>query len=348
MASNPPGFLQALAEATKSAAPEGLRYAVDHIQLRGPSGQMIATDGRQLLVQSGFQFPWTDDVLIPCTGAFACRELPGDLPVSMGKTDTRVTMQVGAWTLHLPLDKERRFPAYEKVIPSVTSNVTHWQLDPADAAFLEKALPRLPGGEEDDTPVTVDLNGQAMIRARAPGQSQITELLLARSGVSGKSVRLNTNRNFLARALHLGFSAISVVNADTPPVCKDERRTFVWMPLDKKGALAPNDAAVRIVAGEEPTSHSPPPERKKTEMTVPQNNGNGHSETPAPAPSQAPENGSGGISALIAEAEALKTLLRDAFGRSNQLVMAIKRHKKQAHVVQATLASLRQLQHIDD
>jgi len=49
----------------------------------------------------------------------------------------------------------------------------------------------------------------------------------------------------------------------------------------------------------------------------------------------------------LVEAEALKALLRDAYTRTNQLLLAIKRQKKQAHAVRATLASLRQLQHLD-
>ncbi|HEV3262764.1 MAG TPA: hypothetical protein VG013_38365 [Gemmataceae bacterium] len=39
-------------------------------------------------------------------------------------------------------------------------------------------------------------------------------------------------------------------------------------------------------------------------------------------------------------------MLRDTYTRSNHLLAALKRHKKQAHAVQATLASLRQLQQI--
>ena len=54
-----------------------------------------------------------------------------------------------------------------------------------------------------------------------------------------------------------------------------------------------------------------------------------------------------GLDALLAEAEALKTSLQDAYARTNQLLLAIKRHKKQAQAVRATLASLRQLQHLD-
>ena len=54
-----------------------------------------------------------------------------------------------------------------------------------------------------------------------------------------------------------------------------------------------------------------------------------------------------GIATLIAETEALRTLLREAHNQTSRLLVHIKRHKKQAHAVQATLASLRQLQHIE-
>jgi hypothetical protein len=52
-----PAFLHALAEAARTTARQGVRYALTRIQLRGSSGQMVATDGRQLLVQGGFSLP---------------------------------------------------------------------------------------------------------------------------------------------------------------------------------------------------------------------------------------------------------------------------------------------------
>jgi hypothetical protein len=55
----------------------------------------------------------------------------------------------------------------------------------------------------------------------------------------------------------------------------------------------------------------------------------------------------GGINAVIAEVEELKNVLRDAYGRTSKLATAIRRQKKQAQAVQATLASLRQLQHVE-
>ena len=77
---------------------------------------------------------------------------------------------------------------------------------------------------------------------------------------------------------------------------------------------------------------------------------NGNANGSHEANGSADGNGEGktsGITALISEAEALKAMLRDAYARTNQLLVAIKRHRKQADAVRTTLASLRQLQHID-
>jgi hypothetical protein len=57
----------------------------------------------------------------------------------------------------------------------------------------------------DKAPVTLDLNGQAVVRAKAEGQEQVTEVVLCQSEVHGPPVRFATNRDNLGRALALGF-----------------------------------------------------------------------------------------------------------------------------------------------
>ena len=54
-------------------------------------------------------------------------------------------------------------------------------------------------------------------------------------------------------------------------------------------------------------------------------------------------SGTGGIVALIQEAEALHEALADAKARTHRLVGALRRHRKQARLTSATLAALRQL-----
>src|SRR5439155_12606191 len=87
---------------------------------------------------------------------------------------------------------------------------------------------------------------QAVIRARSCGQSRVTELVLARSEISGPPLRLCLNRQFLARALHLGFAELALVKEDVPLLFHDKTRQFVIMPLAKDSALAPTTDAVRI------------------------------------------------------------------------------------------------------
>src|SRR5207249_213544 len=96
-------------------------YAITRLQLRGAAGRVVATDGRQLLVQEGFTFPWTPDVLVPALGVFGCRELPPDAPVTVGRTEKHVGVRVGPWTFLLAIDADGRFPAAEQAIPTRTA-----------------------------------------------------------------------------------------------------------------------------------------------------------------------------------------------------------------------------------
>jgi hypothetical protein len=68
---NRPGLLEAFTAAADSCDSDSVRFALGHVQVRGEHGSIVATDGRQLLVQGGFQFPWTSDLLVPRSKVFA-------------------------------------------------------------------------------------------------------------------------------------------------------------------------------------------------------------------------------------------------------------------------------------
>jgi hypothetical protein len=121
----PPNFIKSLDDAMHCAATESARYATTKVQLRG-SGEIVATDSRQLLVQSGFKFAWKDNVLIPRVGLFGTNTLPSDVPVKIGRTPTHVVFHVGEWTIALTADTESRYPAVEEVIPKAAR--TTWTL----------------------------------------------------------------------------------------------------------------------------------------------------------------------------------------------------------------------------
>jgi hypothetical protein len=349
MATLPPEFLGALDDAMQTASRESFRYATHRVQLRGSTGQLIATDGKQLLIQSQFKFPFQEDLVVPQVMAFGSSALPPDKPVQIGRAGKFLTIQVGFWTFHLALDAQARFPRTEEVIPKAKP-VTVFQVAPPEREFLLQVLPKLPGEKDENAPVTLALNGQAVVRAKADGQSRVTELVLEKSRVSGKAVRFATCRTYLVRALQLGFGEIAVVTPDTPVLCRDESRLYLWMPLGEKAALKPAANALRITPppnGMHPSTV--PDSRRNPAMST---NGPNHHPPPArPTPSPArpvppappATNGSPPLS-LVEEAEALQGLLREALARTARLVAGLKQQRKQQRLVSSTLASLRHLQ----
>jgi hypothetical protein len=270
-----------------------------------------------------------------------------DQSVEVGRQKEWVVLRSGPWTFFLPIDDHARYPQADQVIPKLRDRTTTWRIAAEDAAFLARALPRLPGGDEDDKPLTVDLNGQVCVRARASGQGRPTEVVLARSSFAGAPVRFAVNRQFLGRLLQLGFDELSLFGADKPLLAQDNQRTLVVMPLPREAVLAASEDVLQIVSAEGPQPEPSKPERKKPIMTVPSRNGHGK-DAPTRTEKSVMETGNTSFGGLIAEAQSLKEALRDAFSRSNRLVAALRRNRKQTKWVAATLAGLKQLQQIEN
>jgi hypothetical protein len=243
---NPPALLAALAEAARSAAEAETRYAMHRFLLRGKQGDVIGTDSKELYIHGGFRFGWPGDVLVTRVAAFGRPELGPVETVEIGKTDQHVAVRFGPWTIFLGIDVHGRYPPVDMVIPRASAATSVCRFAPADVEFLLKSLPRLPGKEQDNKPMTVDLNGHVIVRARAAGQPRTTELVMTRSEATGAAVRINLNRDHLGRALQLGFTELRVVTAGKPMVCRDDHRTYLLMPLEPKDALPPAADALRI------------------------------------------------------------------------------------------------------
>jgi hypothetical protein len=226
-----PHFVAALGDAMETAWEcEGPRYALHYVQMRG-SGVLIGTDSRQLLWQEDFDFPWSEDILVPKTKAFACEELRREA-AAVGKTENHVFFRIGPWTLALAIG-EGRYPEVERVLPSGSGYDTQWRLSDTEASFLLRQLPRLPHYEEGQGPITIDLFGAVCIRSREQ-EGVGRQLVLPQAEVTGPALRWVTDRRYLKRALELGFRAIAF--SSQPGLagsawCREERRQFLWMGL---------------------------------------------------------------------------------------------------------------------
>jgi hypothetical protein len=367
-----PALLAALHGASMTAARDGVRYALHCLQLQGKTGQLVATDGKQLLMHSGFRFGWNDSVLIPALPVWGSKELPSNGPIALARTETYIGVRVGPWTFALTIDRQGRFPNVADIVPPPAGRRTTWTLTAPAAALLARALPRLPGGDDREQPVTVDLNQPVAVRARGASEAPITELVLNDSQVSGPAVRFCGNRLYLARALSLGFTRFELVHADKPVVACDNRRTYLWMPLAAKEALPPSNDAVRIgaelangetvtategseaasrlrVAGTT-TNSAGEVSAKRAGEVVPLN-GCGPRLTPTPVELSGQRahqaEPAGMLAGLFQEAEDLRDLLRDGYLRSQRLLAGLKRQRQQTRLLSSTVSALRQLKFVD-
>jgi hypothetical protein len=347
LAENPPDLLPALHEAMLSTEPAPLRYATDTVQARGQAGKLIATDGRQLLVQSGFSFPWQEDLLISRSTIFGCRELPQDVPVAIGRSNDWVAVRIGPWTIWLAVNKLGRFPNVDAHIRQAADASSCCLVSDADAEFLIGTLPRLPSNDEYHLPVTFDLNGAVVVRAVSAEPLPPTEAVLNQSTWSGEPVRIHTDRRYLVRALQLGFRELSFFGAHTPVLCQADDRQFVWAVLAPEDVIPPGKNPIRIEPPADPAGTVPQQSQQtKKRTTMPKSNrhpepadqnGQDHAATAAPEqPSGATE-----------QAIALRDALRDATNKATELIRALQNEKKQARQLRSALASLREFQKLE-
>jgi hypothetical protein len=328
-------FLAALGEASRVAARESTRFAVCHVQIRGKTGQVIATDGRQMLIQGGFQFPWDDNVLVPRLPLLDLPSVSRSGPAGLARAGDHLILRVGDWAFWLALDTTGRFPDVEGAIPRERGGARLF-LNTQDAAFLVTTLSKLPGRDDEHAPVTIEFATLPAIRARSSQGGPTTEVILTRSDSGGTPLRVATNREYLLRAAALGLETIQAYRADVPLVGKAADKTYVWMPLDKSEVISPGKDVERLLSAEDvpPPPADLPTQRRRTLMPPPP--GNGHSSDDRTPPER------GGFGDLLAEAEALRNLLADASARSARLVATLKQHRRQAKAVRDAVVSLRQ------
>ena len=350
-------FVYAMADACDTTESDSTRYALNCVRLRGSDGQIAATDGQQALIQSGFQFPWTDEVLVPASAVFGAKSIRESRDVTIGRSTNWMFVRAGEWTIALKIEKDRRFPAIDAQVPDIGAAATTMVLAEDDADFLVRAANRLPGSEDANAPVTLDLNGAVVVRAKSAEQQSPTDLVLRNSRRRGEELKVSSNRDFLKRAIRLGFREIYFRDVDAPAFCRTDRRAYVWALLGKDAVLKPDATAIRI---ESPTlgrttrqarsqafppqtvpATSIPPTRNRISMTTSQ------FERTSSTPTESGRTDTKTLTALIEDGESLRVTLRDVLAKTNALVVGLKRQRQQSNLMRAALKSLRAVQAIE-
>ncbi|HPM85367.1 MAG TPA: hypothetical protein PLF81_31915 [Candidatus Anammoximicrobium sp.] len=345
-ASNDLEFWAALREAAATTDQQPHRFALSCVQLCGANGKVVATDGQQALVQSGFAFPWTDDLLVPASDVVGYRDLTADQPIQVGKTEDWVTFKTGPWTISLKVEKDARFPDVSRHVGDPAAAASHLRIADSDSDFLNDALPRLPCDDNVNCPVTLDLNGQVLIRGKAADQSRATELILSNSRLEGDALTVNSNREYLLRALRLGFRDVHFCGREQPVLCDDGRRQLVWALLSPDSPIPSSPDLIRIASIQrqaDDTSGHPQPKRSKTTVSEPVAQSPPTGEKPV---TKAKRSSVSKRPSPIEQAIAFRDALRAAVAQANGLIRSLKQQRREARLVQTTLASLKQLQKV--
>lgn len=344
---NEPGFRQALCDVAACTDTENSRYALGCVQLDGERGQIAATDGRQLIVQTGYRFPWTESLLVRPNKGLWARELPPDAPVLVGRSKPWVSFSIGSWSIW-QREQEGRFPQFADLVRDPARATSTLTIDPNDVAFALEAIEHLPAKAEPNRPVAFDLNGEVLVRAQPTDGSPAAELLLARSHCTGEPVKLVANRTFVSRALSMGLTNVAFYGNESLALAYDATRRYLFMPLDGETSVRQGQELVRISsldAGHHQlrkrhTASSPAAVTIATTSTptTPKEPvlNNSHSKN-LPATAAKSES-------VIEQAVALRASLHDALTRTNELVRTLKHQQRHSKLVESTLQSLKQLQ----
>ena len=323
LSSMPDAFRTALHECGRTAAREANRFVLNHVQMRGPSGHVIGTDSKYLLVWGGFAFPFHETVLVPAIPVFGCRELADEPDIRIGCTDSEVVVAFGPWSLHLPIGSGK-YPDALSILPKPES-CTSVTLDDAQAAELLLALPVLPGAASEDRTVTLDLSDGLTVRARDEATEAVQELNLA-VAVEGSPVAAAVNRTAVERALRLGCRTLLIPRGVRLLALEGPDRVFAVAALDSS-AIVPsaNRTSLRSALS---SSRSGPMKPV---------NGTAVNGRQPPTPSE-PESFD-----PLAEAEAIRLLVVEVGSRLARLIAMLRSSRKEKKVLANVWAGLKQL-----
>ncbi|HEX3313240.1 MAG TPA: hypothetical protein VHR72_00050 [Gemmataceae bacterium] len=334
----PARFVSALDEAARAAAKESIRFALSHLHWRGSTGELIATDGRQLLVQSGFAFPWKNDVLLPAVRAFGLRELAAEGPVAVGRVGQRVFVRIGPWTFDLEV-QEGRFPNVHQVVPRPETIMSRMKFDRDDVVFLLESLATAPGRADEEFPVTLEFGSPPIFRARGTDVNAAAEIEVSRSVCQGRPARVPIGGSYLSRALRLGCNELAVSKPDAPLLFQGDGCTYVVMPLNPELAIAPAEGATHIASAIDVADRLQPRTRR---TPMPPSHANGHAGSNGTGAAADAERGPG-FQELLVEADQLRAQVQDVLARLTKLLAGLKQFRRQGRAVQAAVQSIRDL-----
>jgi hypothetical protein len=301
------------------------RLALSRLQLRGSEGQVIGTDGTQLLIWGGFTFPFEDNVLVAAIPVFGSRELAKEPEVRIAGSREHIVVAAGAWTLWLTQDIVSRYPDVTAVLPRSTRLAT-LVLSEADATALLHDLQKDPVSNGEPLLLDLDFGPRPALRWPEGTPGRRAPYNLIRSQCQGPVTTVRLDPKYFVRALALGFREVQSTGPEDPVVCRDAARTYMVAQC--------RSATIKPAAG----APDPGPSPKPAPLTPPGDTPMPcHQNEPASAPKAAPEE----ISDPLLEADGLRLAVAEVSRRLARLILSLRQFQKQRRALQSAWTSLK-------
>jgi len=347
--------------------PDASRYVLTGACLDTAEPQnhyVVGTDGRHLYAANSFCFDWKERVIIPNRkfllwptfindGTWSLAVQPGkELPpktkdAKPEKEPSWAKITAPRWTFTTRLI-DGEFPsAWKQVIPESRGMETVLRLAEEPIKSMLEILPRLPGAESHNSPVTLLVDDkQLLVRGRNNDKSPWTTIPVPGASILGKPVEVCLNRTYLTKALRMGLSEIEI-NAEigVPLVCRSTGKMMIIMPINTKAPPTPAPADQTESAPPEPAAEIKPsePQPPPPTETIQERNTTSMTQTTASnaAKTSEAEAKSSAMKGALDHLEKIKTALREVIGQLNDTATLLKAAEKENRATEKEFESVR-------
>ncbi len=273
----------AIAQALACSSDDPSRFALAGAWLDVTSRDahyVMGTDGRHLFSANSFRLGLDESVLIPSHRFLEWNGFRGDggwrLRLQSPKDnqeDAWIQLASNRWTFAIRRENSE-IPKWRLVVPE--NGATTVILGDKAMAFLLDALPALPGHDQGNHPVRLDVAaGSLTVTGCDPRTGHYTTLPVDDVDIRGTDLSITVNREFVIKAVKWELNHLSLTDSCTPLVFSNGGRRLIAMPMRMEGpavapapeASAPADSNDTTASIEPDAGTEPEPQPEPEPMT---------------------------------------------------------------------------------
>lgn len=333
----PASFKDAFREAIECASTDSSRYVINGVCLDVQSKDghyVVATNGSHLFAANSFEFALAAPVIVPVSKFVQWNGFTDDgdwqLITKRIKDVPWLKFVSNQWSLTAK-QVDGNYPNWRQCVPKPDAQWTRISLSSDSVAMLLKNLPLLPGENEPNRPVKIEVAADGVLfKARTRNSQEWTTIRLQEANITGRPVEISLNRDYLLRALRFGLLELVILDSISPMLFQSTGKQMVVMPVRPEAATQPARKS------DPPKPAAPPSAATETEerKTMPKENQTAITQARSP------------LEMIDALKENLKGAIRDLAVLADALKLAEREQKQADKEVEAVRAKLREIQSV--